>query len=224
MSGPTSPDDDAEAGAGTPDELAGADFPSQAYSAPESEHITIAPYVPADTDLYDYDSYRHEGADDRVGVAGPRPPRWPWVVGVTAIIAAITLVVSVALLVTKRDTTNLAMPSTSTTPSAPPVQDEITTTVPPRRHPDHHRGTATATAPAAAHRDGDRDARTATAPAGDHRGAAPTATRHHRATAPAADHAGRAAPGDLLGHRHQGAGRHHLDHLHRRLGPAAHAT
>ena len=68
---------DAEAGAGTPDELAGADFPSQAYSAPESEHITIAPYVPADTDLYDYDSYRHEGADDGVGVAGPRPPRWP---------------------------------------------------------------------------------------------------------------------------------------------------
>ena len=93
MSGPTSPDDDAEAGAGTPDELAGADFPSQAYSAPESEHITIAPYVPADTDLYDYDSYRHEGADDGVGVAGPRPPRWPWVVGVTAIIAAIALVV-----------------------------------------------------------------------------------------------------------------------------------
>ena len=131
MSGPTSPDDDAEAGAGTPDELAGADFPSQAYSAPESEHITIAPYVPADTDLYDYDSYRHEGADDGVGVAGPRPPRWPWVVGVTAIIAAIALVVSVALLVTKRDTTNLATPSTSTTPSAPPVQDEITTTVPP---------------------------------------------------------------------------------------------
>jgi len=131
MSGPTSPDDDAEAGAGTPDELAGADFPSQAYSAPESEHITIAPYVAADTDLYDYDSYRNEGADDAVGVAAPRPPRWPWVVGVTAIIAAIALVVSVALLVTKRDTTNLATPSTSTTPSAPPVQDEITTTVPP---------------------------------------------------------------------------------------------
>ena len=132
MSGPTSPDDDAieaDAGADPADELAGSDFPSQAYSAPESEHVTIAPYVPADTDLYDYDSYRDAG--DGVGVVGPRPPRWPWVVGVTAIIAAIALVVSVALLVTKRDTTNLATPTTSTTPSAPPVQDEITTTVEP---------------------------------------------------------------------------------------------
>ena len=30
---------------------------SQAYSAPESEHYTSAPYVPADPSLYDYDTY-----------------------------------------------------------------------------------------------------------------------------------------------------------------------
>ncbi|HNM85404.1 MAG TPA: hypothetical protein PKI77_12865, partial [Mycobacterium sp.] len=134
MSGPTSPDD-AEAGAGgetshEPDELAGSDFPSQAYSAPESEHVTIAPYVPAETDLYDYDSYRHGAEPAGIGVADPRPPRWPWIVGVTAIIAAIALVVSVALLVTKRDTTTTAAPAPTTT-SAPPVQDEITTTAAP---------------------------------------------------------------------------------------------
>ena len=133
MSGPTSPDDDAGAGAGSRSAhesdgefAAGSDFPSQASSAPESEHISSAPYVPADADLYDYDSYEQVGH----AVADPRPPRWPWIVGVTAIIAAIALVVSVALLVTKRDTTNLATPVTTTT-SAPPVQDEITTTTPP---------------------------------------------------------------------------------------------
>jgi hypothetical protein len=99
---------------------------SQAYSAPESEQFASAPYIAADPHLYDYDSY-----DAPAGlVEDPRPPRWPWVVGVTAIIAAIALVVSVALLVTKADTNNLAVPST-TTPSAPPVQDEIITTTPP---------------------------------------------------------------------------------------------
>lgn len=133
MSGPTSPDDDEGVGGESSHEFdgddAGTEFPSQAYSAPESEHITIAPYVPAETDLYDYDSYRSGDADE-IGVAEPRPPRWPWVVGVTAIIAAIALVVSVALLVTKRDTVTTAAPETTTT-SVPPVQDEITTTVEP---------------------------------------------------------------------------------------------
>ena len=33
------------------------DLGSQAYSAPESEQFTSAPYVPADPALYDYDSY-----------------------------------------------------------------------------------------------------------------------------------------------------------------------
>lgn len=136
MSGPTSPDDDAEPGPGgetspdPDDELAGSEFPSQAYSAPESEHVSVAPYIPAETDLYDYDSYRQGGESAGIGVADPRPPRWPWIVGVTAIIAAIALVVSVALLVTKRDTTTTAAPATTTTP-VPPVQDEITTTAPP---------------------------------------------------------------------------------------------
>ncbi|MCV7225051.1 MmpS family protein [Mycolicibacterium komossense] len=103
----------------------GSDFPSQAYSAPESEQFTSGPYVPADPNLYDYDSYESSEQGEDV-----RPPRWPWVVGVTAIIAAISLVVSVALLVTSTDTNKLATPMTTTT-TAPPVQDEITTTTPP---------------------------------------------------------------------------------------------
>ncbi|MEE6165307.1 MULTISPECIES: MmpS family transport accessory protein [unclassified Mycolicibacterium] len=101
---------------------------SQAYSAPESEQFTSGPYVPADLALYDYDNYdpASELADDHP------PPRWPWVVGITAIVAAIALVASVAVLVTREDhTSNLATPSTSTTVSKPPVQDEITTTTPP---------------------------------------------------------------------------------------------
>ena len=139
MSGPNPPGSEPGSGTGgepvpdgpSPDNIddkfaASNDFPSQAYSAPESEQITSAPYVPADSNLYDYDNYEPAGelTDD------PRPPRWPWVVGVTAIIAAIALVVSVALLVTKTDTNNLATPAPSTT-STPPVQDEITTTEPP---------------------------------------------------------------------------------------------
>ncbi|OBB59384.1 hypothetical protein A5757_13710 [Mycobacterium sp. 852013-51886_SCH5428379] len=104
------------------------DLHSQAYSAPEAEHFTSGPYVPADAALYDYDSY--EAAPAAV-VDDVAPPRWPWVVGVTAIIAAVALVVSVALLVTSTDSDQLANPDT-TTSSAPPVQDEITpTTTPP---------------------------------------------------------------------------------------------
>lgn len=115
---------------------------SRAYSAPESEQYTIGPYVPADPELYDYDSYESyygggpEGGPEG-GAEGYRradatatlpPPKWPWVVGVTAIVAAIALVASVSLLVTRTDT--LATPTTTTT-VAPPVQDEITTTPPP---------------------------------------------------------------------------------------------
>ena len=101
------------------------EFYSQAYSAPESEQFTSGPYVPADGSLYDYDSY-----DPATELVEPeKPPRWPWVVGVAAIVAAIALVASVSVLVTRTDTDNLATPATSTT--APPVQDEITTTTPP---------------------------------------------------------------------------------------------
>ncbi|BBZ76493.1 hypothetical protein MANY_18300 [Mycolicibacterium anyangense] len=99
----------------------------QAYSAPESEQWTAGPYVAPDPRLYDYDSY--DAGPDVVEDA--EPPKWPWVVGVTAIIAAIALVVSVSLLVTSTDTQDLATPKTTTTVSLPPVQDEITTTVPP---------------------------------------------------------------------------------------------
>ncbi|MGA5464517.1 MmpS family transport accessory protein [Mycobacterium sp. NPDC050041] len=100
---------------------------SQAYSAPESEQFTSGPYVPADAALYDYDSY-DPVVDQAVATS---PPRWPWVVGVTAIIAAVALVVSVSVLVTSDDPDDLASPDTSTTTSGPAVQDEITTTTPP---------------------------------------------------------------------------------------------
>ena len=102
---------------------------SRAYSAPESEQYSAAPYMPADLELYDYDGYE-------TAVEGPAelpPPKWPWVVGVTAIIAAIALVASVSLLVTRSDTETLATPTTTT---APPVQDEITTPPPPPPPPE----------------------------------------------------------------------------------------
>ena len=122
MSGPNPPDDASrEVHRSDQDELTDTGF-QRAYSAPESEQYTIAPYVPADVALYDYDSYETGEPADLP------PPRWPWVVGVTAIIAAISLVVSVSLLVTRTDTNSLATPSTT---SAPPVQDEITTPPPP---------------------------------------------------------------------------------------------
>lgn len=97
----------------------------RAYSAPESEQYTIGPYLPAELDLYDYDAYE-------AGEPGELPPpKWPWVVGVTAIVAAVALVVSVSLLVTGTDTANLANPDNTTTVTPLPVQDQITTPVPP---------------------------------------------------------------------------------------------
>src|ERR1700722_9294670 len=83
-------DRDLGAGAGESDAEGQTDVYSRAYSAPESEHISSGPYVPANLDLYDYDSY-----DD----AAPHEPeastaRWPWIVGIAAIVAAIALVVS----------------------------------------------------------------------------------------------------------------------------------
>lgn len=110
------------------DQTGQTDAHSRAYSAPESEHFVTGPYVPADLRLYDYDGYDDSAEpDDERGA-----PRWPWVVGVAAIVAAIALVVSVSLLVARTDTTKLANPGTTTTVSKPPMQDEITTTkVPP---------------------------------------------------------------------------------------------
>ncbi len=102
---------------------------SRAYSAPESEQFISGPYLPADLSLYDYDNYDDASdADDEHGA-----PRWPWVVGVAAILAAIALVVSVSLLVTRTGSQRLANPAT-TSSSAPPIQDEITTTQPHLRH------------------------------------------------------------------------------------------
>jgi hypothetical protein len=125
MSGPNPPGPDSEDHSAPP-ETGETEIYSQAYSAPESEQFTAGPYVPADPGLYDYDSY--DPATELVDQQ--TPPRWPWIVGVAAIIAAIALVVSVSVLVTRTDTKDLATPGTSST-TAPPVQDEITTTTPP---------------------------------------------------------------------------------------------
>jgi outer membrane biosynthesis protein TonB len=105
------------------------DVYSRAYSAPESEHISSGPYVPANLDLYDYDSYDEPAPHDEE----EKTARWPWIVGIAAIIAAIALVVSVSLLFARTDTTKLATPNTAPpTTSTPPMQDEIivTTTTP----------------------------------------------------------------------------------------------
>src|SRR5689334_9367689 len=120
------PGDQPTAGKSPAPETGETEIYSQAYSAPEAEHFTSGPYVPADSSLYDYDSYEPAA---ELGEQ-ERPPRWPWVVGVAAIVAAIALVASVSVLVTRTDTDNLATPST-TTSAPPPVQDEITTTTPP---------------------------------------------------------------------------------------------
>lgn len=141
MSGPNPPGPESE-GSDTPGQEPGeltteegvadatgeTEIHSRAYSAPESEQFTAGPYIAADPDLYDYDEYERTELVD----AG-RPPRWPWVVGIVAIIAAISLVVSVSLLVTGTDSDNLNAQGgpTSSTTTAPPVQDEITTTTPP---------------------------------------------------------------------------------------------
>jgi hypothetical protein len=107
------------------------DVYSRAYSAPESEHISSGPYVPANLDLYDYDSYDDAAPDE----AEASTARWPWIVGIAAIVAAIALVVSVSLLFARTDSTKLATPSTAPT-STPPMQDEIiVTTTPPAPPP-----------------------------------------------------------------------------------------
>ena len=122
------------------DQTGQTDAYSRAYSAPEVEHFTSGPYVPADPRLYDYDSYQ-ESADsgDEHGA-----PRWPWVIGVAALVAAVALVVSGSLLVARTDTNKLANPGTTAT-SVPPIQDEITTTTPPAPPPTTEIPTATET-------------------------------------------------------------------------------
>ncbi|MGA7052611.1 MAG: MmpS family transport accessory protein [Mycobacterium sp.] len=132
-------DDSAEIAGG--DHTGQTDAYSRAYSAPEVEHFTSGPYVPADPRLYDYDAYAEAADSDDEHAA----PRWPWVVGVAAIVAAIALVVSVSLLVARTDTNKLANPDTTTTTSTPPMQDEITTTTPPPQPPTTEIPTATET-------------------------------------------------------------------------------
>ncbi|MFN8089547.1 MAG: MmpS family transport accessory protein [Mycobacterium sp.] len=133
MSGSIPPD--RNPGGELPDKSSGATadddgFPAHAYSAPEAEQYTSSPYIPVDPGLYDFDAYEAYEADTELVDEPTQPPKWPWVVGVTAIVAAIALVVSVSLLVTSTDTNKLATPAT-TTVKPPPVQDEITTPPPP---------------------------------------------------------------------------------------------
>ncbi len=177
------------------DQTGQTDAYSRAYSAPEVEHFTSGPYVPADPRLYDYDSYQ-ESADsgDEHGA-----PRWPWVIGVAAIVAAVALVVSVSLLVARTDTNKLANPGTTATVRAADTGR------------DHHHHAAPA---APAHRDpnsygdpnSDGDACATTAPA--RAGPRAAAGNHDDGAASAADdhHTGRPASGHLFGDRHQSAG------------------
>ena len=183
---------------------------SRAYSAPESEHFTSAPYMPADLRLYDYDDYDEPPGDDE-----RRAPRWPWVVGVAAIVAAIALVVSVSLLVDEHRYQQARRP---------------------RHHHDHRPGRAAragpnhdhhAAAPTAttadghgdADGDGDTSATAARTPGAEQRGAA-AGDQSGRGAPAAGDHdAGRSAASHLYGDRHQSAGRHYLGDLRRRLRP-----
>ena len=105
------------------------DVYSRAYSAPESEQFIGGPYVPPDVRLYDYDTY--DSSSDLIDERSA--PRWPWVVGVVAILAAIALVAAVSLLVTRHDTSTLATPGATT--STTPFQDEMTTTTGPTPTP-----------------------------------------------------------------------------------------
>src|ERR1700728_4236356 len=190
------------------------DVYSRAYSAPESEHFSSAPYVAADRDLYDYDSYGEVAQDEEAAT-----PRWPWIVGVAAIVAAIALVVSVSLLFARTDTTKVATPSTAPT-STPPMQDEIIVTTTPSSSSE---APPPPPPPAAAHR------AAATAPAAGPRAACtcPSAgsgprARAARTGAPARTR--RAQAIHVFGDRHQGAVRPDHHHLHRCLGDAADAV
>ncbi|MEQ0575926.1 hypothetical protein ABLN97_19600, partial [Mycobacterium tuberculosis] len=100
------------------DQTGETDAYSRAYSAPESEHVTGGPYVPADLRLYDYDDYEESSdLDDELAA-----PRWPWVVGVAAIIAAVAIVVSLSCPVTRQHTSK---PATGHTPThAPTLHDQ----------------------------------------------------------------------------------------------------
>ena len=88
--------------------------------------------MPADLRLYDYDDYDEPADRDDERSA----PRWPWVVGVAAIVAAIALVVSVSLLVASTETSKLAAPGTT--------DHHLGRTA--RAGPDHHHHAATTTA------------------------------------------------------------------------------
>ncbi len=185
--------------AGHGDRTGETDFFSQAYSAPESEQFSSGPYLPVDLDLYDYDSY--DTADDDAADGGA--PRWPWVVGVAAILAAIALVVSVSLLFARTDTNKLATPQTAA-PSSPPFQDEIIVTTPPPPTTAEQRTSATSATSAT-------DQRSPAARAGaacDHRGTPAAAAAGQQLGCAATahlDHTGRTPSGHLLGDRHQGA-------------------
>ena len=149
---------------------------SQAYSAPESEQFTSGPYVPADSGPLRLRQLR-PATERRTG----DPPRWPWVVGVVAIVAAIALVVSVSVLVTRTDTSNLATPDDhdhharrrcrTRSPRRPPPTAASATA-------DERGAAATAAG------DGDRHPGAAASAAAARRGAATTARRPRRRRPP----------------------------------------
>ena len=114
MSGPNPPDEEPRGRhASKPvdehqEELTDTGF-HRAYSAPESGAVHPGPYVSADPALYDYDTYEPVRRRHRTGVGG-RAAEVALGGRVTAIVAAIALVVSVSLLVTSTDSEKLATP------------------------------------------------------------------------------------------------------------------
>ena len=140
--------------------------------------------------------------------------------GWSAIVAAIALVVSVSVLVTRTDTSNLATPATTTTTPPPPVQDEITTTTPPPPPPPPPPDTNRRPAAGDRDRDPGAGAASATTTAAE---APPPPPETAPPPPPATTRAGpRQVTYSVTGTK--APRRHHLGHLHRRVGSQPHPT
>lgn len=124
MSGPNSPDQQ-PGDQPTRSQQDNSGFGSQAYSAPETEHYTGGAYIAPDPRLYDYDNNDELATQVASDIT---TPTWPWVVGITAIVAAIALVVSVSLVVGSDDISDTSAVATPATTTTSPVQDELTNT------------------------------------------------------------------------------------------------
>ena len=222
MSGPNPPGPDSE-GSDSPEQEPGDQaaeddgcdgrdrYPLAGVFGARVRAVHQRPVRAADPGLYDYDDY-----DAATELVEPRPPRWPWVVGVVAIIAG-GLPGRVGVVAGDRDRHRQPR-------DAGNEHDDIGAAGAGR---DHHHDPASA-APAAAAREEPPPPPPETvtvtqepppAAAAARGSAAAAAGRDAHRGGAAADHdAVGSAPGDLLGDRDEGAGRHHHGHLCRRSG------